>query len=340
MAVDGTTWMMAHPSFMEPDLVLQQNQKSDFIKLFAGGAPRVKLGSEDKNVYLRQLAVRTKVASNQAAGNQVPSVSITTGLASAPTYLQQVRAEYDHHQTAMMAQWGVSIVEAQRLGMRQGHYQLLRNKALYGEWPANGEGLLSATGATYTTLPPDPYGNTRISTYDNGAMALYLLALIQQMKARMMQLGMPQRFVIIGPQQDLGIWEYQGIVQVTSYQRAGAGSATVTGTVKDILEMSGDEITFGYDDTLINAGAGGTTDAIILAMPELKRPEGAEWNTNAFAGLEPGFMACTVMYSDVMAPIEIPTPLPGGAIDILSEMRATSGWAPRPEALTVLSAQN
>jgi hypothetical protein len=339
MAVDGTSWVMAHPSFMEPELVLQQNQKSDFIKLFAGGAPRVRLGAEDKYVYVRQLAVRTAVSAGQAGSNQVPSVSITTGLASAPTYLQQVRAEYDHHQTAMMSQWGVSIVEAQRLGMRQGHYQLLRNKALFGELPANGEGLLSATGATYTTLPPDPYGNTRVSTYDNGAMALYLLTLIQQLKARTYQLGMPQRFVIIGPQQDLGIWEYQGIVQITSYQRAGAGSATITGTVEDILKLSGDEITFGYDDTLIGVGAGGT-DAILLVMPELKRPEGPGWNTNEFARLEPGFMACTVQYSDVIAPIEIPTPLPGGAIDILSEMRATAGWGVRPESITVLSAAN
>lgn len=339
MAVDGTSWVVAHPSFMEPELVLQYNQKSDFIKLFAGGAPRVRLGAEDKYVYLRQLAVRTKVSSGQAGANQLPSVSITTGLASAPTYLQQVRAEYDHHQTAIMAAWGVSIVEAQRLGMRQGHYQLLRNKALYGEWPANGEGLLSSTGATYTTLPADPYGNQRVSTYDNGAMALYLLTLVQQLKARTYQLGMGQKIVVIGPQQDLGIWEYQGIVQLTSYQRPGAGSATITGTVKEIVESNGDEILFGYDDTLIGAGAGGT-DAILIVMPEVKKPEGPGWNTNEFARLEPGFNACTVMYSDVAAPIEIPTPLPGGAIDILSEMRATAGWAIRPEAVTVLSAQN
>jgi hypothetical protein len=37
------------------------------------------------------------------------------------------------------------------------------------------------------------------------------------------------------------------------------------------------------------------------------------------------------------APREIPTPLPGGAMDVLSEMRMTSGWAPRPEAVTVIS---
>jgi hypothetical protein len=322
---------------MEPELLLQYNQKSDFIKLLAGGAPRVKLGQEDKQVYLRQLAVRTKVKSNAAGSNQLPSCSITTGLASAPTYLQQVRAEYDHHQTAMAAHWGTSIVEAQRLAMRQGHFQLLRNKALYGEFPSNGEGFLNATGATTITLPPDSLGDTTISTYDNGQMALFLLSIFQQLKARTYQLGKPQRFVILGPQQDLGIWEYQGIVQLTSYQRAGAGSATIAGELRNVLAENGDELIIGYDDTLIGAGAGGT-DAILFIMPEVEKPGGSEWDTNEFAKVAPGFNACTLMYSDVAAPIEIPTPLPGGAIDIVSEMRATSGWAPRPEAITILSA--
>jgi hypothetical protein len=337
MAFEATTWAMTHPSLMEPDILLQYNQKSDFRKLLAGGAPRVKLGSEDKNVYLRQLAVRTKVSSGQAGANQVPSCSITTGLASAPTYVQQVRGEYDHHQTAMAAAWGTSIVEATRLAMWQGHYQLLRNKALYGELPSNGEGFLNSTGATTTSLPPDPYGNTTISTYDNGAMALFLIGIIQQILSRTYQAGMPQEFVILGPQQDLLLWQMQGIVQLTSYQRPGAGSDTIAGELGAILEKNGHKLTMGFDDTLIGAGSGGT-DAILFVMPEVKKPEGDGWNTNEFARVQPGFNANTLMYSDVIAPIEIPTPLPGGAIDVFSELRATSGWAPRPESITILSA--
>lgn len=339
MSTDASTWAMTHPSFMEPELLLQYNQKSDFMELLAGGGPRVKLGSEDKNVYLRQLGVKTKVSSGQGGANQIPSCSVTTGLASAPTYLQQVRAEYDHHQVAMAAQWGFALPEAQRLGMRQGHYQLLRNKALFGEFPANGEGFLNATGATYITLPPDSLGNTRFTTYDNGQMAIFLLSVIGALKARTYQLGIPHRFTILGPQQDLETWMYQGIVQLTSFQRPGAGSATVTGTVEEILKQNGDEIVFGFDDTLIGAGAGGT-DAIIFCMPEVVKPEGEGWNTNEWAKLSPGFNACTLQYSDVAAPIEIPTPLPMGAIDVYSEMRATSGWAPRPESLTILSGAN
>lgn len=339
MSLDASNWTMAHPSFMEPQSVLQYNQKSDFIELLAGRAPRVRLGQEDKYVYLRHLGVKTKVSSGQAGANQVPSCSITADLASAPVYLQQVRAEYDHHQINMAEKWGFSLPLAQSLAMQQGHYQQLRDKALFGMFPANGEGFLNSAG-TYATLPPDSFGNQTFSSYDNGQMALYVIGLFQTLKTLTYQMGMAQRFTIIGPQRDISTWQYKGIVQLTSFQRAGAGSATISGTIEEILARNGDEIVFGYDDTLIGAGAGGT-DAIIFAMPEVKKPEGAgsasAWNTNKWADLQPSFGANTLQYSDVLAPIEITAPLPMGATDVYSEMSATSGWAPRPEALLVLS---
>jgi hypothetical protein len=146
--------------------------------------------------------------------------------------------------------------------------------------------------------------------------------------------------MIVGPQRDIGQWLMQDIVQLTAYQRPGAGSATVTGTVQQILEeYTDDEVEFGFDDTLIGAGSGGT-DAILFVMPEVRKPTGPDPNTNAFGELMPGFNDNVVMYSDVQAPIEIPTPMPMGAIDILSEMRATSGWVPRPEGVLVLSASH
>ena len=72
-------------------------------------------------------------------------------------------------------------------------------------------------------------------------------------------------------------------------------------------------------------------------MPEVQKPQGSEINTNEFAKLAPGIDACALMYMDRAAPTEIPTPLPGGAIDVLSELRATSGWGIRPESITLFS---
>lgn len=337
MALDASSWAMAFPSRMEPQLLLQYNQKSDYIELLAGRAPRAILEQEDKYIYLRHLGVKTKVSSGQAGANQVPSCSIETDLASAPVYLQQCRAEYDHHQLKMAEKWGFSLPLAQSLAMQQGHYQQLRDKALFGMFPANGEGFLNAPGATYVTLPPDSLGNATFSTYDNGQMALFLLSVFGLLKTNTYQMGQAQRFTVIGPQRDIGaIWQYSGIVQLTSFQRTGAGSETITGTIEDILARNGDEIVFGYDDTLIGAGAGGT-DAIIFCMPEVKKPVGAGLNTNQFAEMQPGFNANTLQYTDVVAPIEMTAPLPQGATDVYSEMSGTSGWAPRPEALYVLS---
>ena len=83
----------------------------------------------------------------------------------------------------------------------------------------------------------------------------------------------------------------------------------------------------------------GNGDAIIITMPERKKPAGSRFNTNEFAKLAPGIDATTLMYCDMAAPREIPTPLAGGAIDVLSEWRVTAGWGVIPEAVTIISAQ-
>lgn len=338
MATVSPSWLITQPAYMEPGLLLQYNQASGAFYLLAGGNPLPRIGNEDKYVYIRRADVRAKVQVNQAAGNLIPSCSIAMSMIATPTYLQRVRAEYDHHDTAMMTEWGVNIVEAQRLAMRQGHYQLARNNLLFGVIPANGEGMLNASGATTVSLPPDPFGNQTVLTYDPGAFAQFLLSQFAATKTRTMQLGIPRRFVILGPQRVMSLLEYPNIVQLTSYQRAGAGSQSTAGMVKDVASWNGDTVEWCYDDTLQSAGSGGgNNDVVIIAMPEVEKPHGAGWNTNEFATLEPGLAACNLMYSDVPAPIEIPTPLPGGAIDVLSEMRVSPGWAVRPENLTIIN---
>jgi len=338
MATISPSWTQVHPSFIEPDILLPYNQASGAFETLAGGDPRVRIGNEDLYVYIKRFDIRTRVASGQSAYNQLPNVNVAMNTISVPTYLNRVRAEYDHHDTAATAEWGASIVEVQRLGMRQGHFQLLRNMLLYGMNPGNNEGLLNAPGATTVSLPADGGGNTTFVTYDNGQLAIFFLTQIAALKARTMQFGMPNRFVVLGPARILGGMATQNIVQLTAFQRPGAGSATTKGVIDIVETDNGDQIAWAYDDTLIGKGAGGT-DAILLIMPEVQKPVGRPFNTNEFAQLSPGLDACSLQYLDMAAPREIPTPLAGGAIDVLSEWRATPGWLIRPEALTVISMQ-
>jgi hypothetical protein len=329
---------MVHPHYMVPEKLLQYQQASGAFDALAGGNPLVRLSEGDLYVYIDAFDIRTTMSTGQSFYNSLPSVSITSKQISTPTYLQRVRAEYSHHDTAAMASWGVSIVEAQRMGMRQGHFQLMRSALLYGINGANGEGLLNTNGATTVNLPADSNGNTTVVTYDNGQMAQFLLGQVSALKTRTMQLGMGHRIVCLGPQRVLGAWEYQDIVQVTQFQRAGGGTLSTAGVVKAVGEMNEDEILWCYDDTLIGKGANGT-DAVLIVLPEVKKPRTNKINTNAFAELSPGLAACTLQYCDMGAPREIPTPLPGGAIDVLSEMRITSGWGIRPEAIAIISMQ-
>lgn len=336
MATLAPAWVQVHPSFVEPDILLKYQQASGAFEILAGGEPRVKIGSEDLAVYLRTLDVRTRTIVGQSAANQLPSATIVPTMISTPTYIQRTRAEYDHHDTANAGHWGFSIVEAQRLAMRQGHFQGLRNFLLYGVNPANGEGILNNPGITSTSLPPDAFGNGTFVTYDNGQMSLYLLGLIADLKTRTMQFGMPNRFVFLGPQRILGRMAQQNIVQLTSYQRPGAGTATTSQVVERVSEEMGDAIEWNYDDTLVGRGTNGT-DIVLLVMPEVKKPVGRQFNTNEFALLSPGLEATTLQYLDMAAPVEIPTPLAGGTIDVVSEIRLSSGWAVRPEAVTAVS---
>lgn len=338
MASITPAFVTVSPSFIEPEAIIAYNQASGAFDVLPGSEPRVRLGDGDLAVYAKRLDVRTRVQAGQAASNNLPSVTVVSSMIGTATYLLRVRAEYDHHDQAAASRWGYSLPEAQRLGMRQGHFQLARNALLYGFNPANGEGMLGAQGATAVTLPADSFGNTTISTYDAGQLAFFLIQQVGLLKARTMQLGMGRKFTFLMPQRVGQQIEYADIVQLVQFQRTGAGSATTAGTVKMIAMENGDEIYWGYDDTLIGKGAGGT-DAIVLAMPEVKRPEGrGTISTNEFAKLMPGMDACTLMYCDMAAPREIPAPMPAGKVDITSEWRISSGWAVRPEAITIISA--
>jgi hypothetical protein len=296
----------------------------------------VRLSDGDLQVYIKHLDIRTKVGAGQSAGNLLPGVSVTNDMISTPTYLLRVRAEYDHHDTAAMGRWGISIVEAQRLGMRQGIFQQLRGGLLQGFTPANGEGLLNTQGATTLNLPADSNGNTTISTYDSGQLAQFILNQIAAAKVRTMQVGIPLRVTVLTTQRVMTQLAYQ-IVQLVQFQRPGAGSGSPGVVVDTAAGWNGDEIVWVTDDTLIGQGAGGT-DVIMITIPEVKKPIAHKLNTNEFSKLTPGLAACNLQYMDMAAPRELPCPLPGGAIDITSELRATSGWAVRPEALTIISA--
>ena len=328
-------FVTVNPSFIEPGLIIDYSQASGAFDTIADGEPLVRLGEGDLLVYAKRIQMRNKMAAGQSAYNMLPSLTIAMSQLSTPTYLARIRAEWDHHDAAAMGKWGVPIQEASRLGAFQGHFQLARTALLYGFNPQNGEGLINAQGATSLNLPADPNGNTTVVTYDNGAMAQFLIQQIGALKTRTNQLGIGKEFAILGPQRTLAAFEYN-IVQLVQYQRPGAGSDSTAGTVKEVLLRNGDKITWSYDDTLIGKGSGGA-DAVIITMPKVSIPMQRRINTNVFSEVAPALDVCTTMYSDLAAPREIPSPLPGGAVDMLWEWRITSGWGVRPEAITIIS---
>jgi len=333
--IQSGAYTIVHPSFIEPEILLQYSQASGFARVLADGQPRVRLAEDDLYVYMKTMNLRNKVAAGQSTFNELPGVNISTQMISTPTYMLRTRAQYDHHDTAAGARWGYSVPEAYTLGMRQGNFQLARDATLYGMNPQNGEGITHAPGATAINLPPDSNGNDTVLTYDNGEMAFFLAQEVLQIKTRTYNLGVGRRFTILGPQRTLGTFEYN-VVQLVQFQRVGAGTASTAETLAKILEANGDTIDWEYDDTLIGKGNGGA-DLVVLVMPEVEKPNIAKINTNVFANVSPGSNVCTTMYCDMAAPREIISPLAGGATDVVTEWRISSGWAPRAEAVTLIS---
>lgn len=335
MGIEASAYITLNPAFHEPEILIQYSQASGFIDLLAGEQLRTRLAEDDLLIYMKQLNLRTKVAAGQSSYNELPGVDLGLSMISTPTYLLRTRVEYDHHDVAAGARWGVAVPEAYRLGMRQGNFQLARDANLYGMNPQNGEGIVNAPGATAVNLPPDSFGHTTSQTYDNGEMAFFLMQQVLAIKTRTMQLGIGKKFTILGPQRTLGLFEYN-VVQVTQFQRTGAGTASTKETFEAVLQANGDQINWCYDDTLEGKGSGGS-DLVIINMPEVSKPTTRAPNTNVFASLQPGNEVCFTQYCDMAAPREIVSPMPGGATDVVTEWRISSGWAPRPQAVTLIS---
>lgn len=323
------------PSLHLPGNLVKYTQVSGYWSALSGNAPQVKLGQQDLMVYAGVVDIRTQSLSAQVSGNQLPSVAINTSLISTPTYEVAVRAEYDMDDETAASSWNLSLSDAMRRGMRQSVFSHLRDSALYGMNPTNGEGILNAAGTTKTNLPPSSYGQTTLLSYDNGELAQFFTAQIGQIMTRIFQLGEAVSINILGPQRVMVELETR-IVQLTQYQRTGAGTSAISGVITDVVSGIRATVTWAYDDTLIGKGDGGR-DAVIISVPELEMRDTGNSGTNEFFNIAPNISANNIQLTNMAAPMEITTPLPGGAIDVVGKMRFTSGWVLRPEGVTIVS---
>lgn len=337
MSINFAAQLKVNPSFSEPDAILTYAQPSGAFDLLEGGRPRVKIGSGDLYVYINSVDVRTERQASQFAPSFLPSASLIGAYGQTQTYNVQVRNEYGPDDTAAAASYNIALPQALDFAARQGIFQGLRSMLLYGLTPGNGEGLVNTPGATSVTLPPDSHGNTSVRTYDNGEMATWLLGNIATLVTGMYQTS-PQRgrIVVLGPQRILLQFQLQNIVEVTAYQRPGAGTSTTADVVQQVSSAAGYPVEWFYDDTLIGKGAGGN-DLVLVSMPEIEVPTIDEFNTDEFGNVQPHLNAVNLMYTDMAAPMKIPTPIPDGAITEVQRLRASCGWCVRPQGLYLLN---
>lgn len=347
MALTAPTRLTVNPSFTSPRSLLSNAVRSGFTHLFPNGRPDVKLSEGEKAVYVPVLDLRTLAKGSQTGYTELPSVEIAASYISTPVYEQKIRVTYSREDLNAAASWNLSLVNAYSTAMRQGHFQLLRDAALFGFNPQNGEGLLnSANGTVREKLQADSNGKTTLDEYDPGQAFQALLRAINGrlnacnllgISAQYNAGGAPVRVVFLAPQRVLGLLASR-VVELTSYQRPGAGSASIIQSVIDVMKASNVEVQFAPDDSLRGRGEGGT-DAMILTVPELPDMGAqSQFDTNAFGDeFDPQERACNALFVDREIPSEISGPIGAEATDVVSFMSTTSGWSLRGEATAILS---
>ncbi|HHT8991141.1 TPA: major capsid family protein [Burkholderia cenocepacia] len=326
------------PSHTEPRLLLSFAQKSGAFNALAGRKPKVQTAQGDKAVYVHKLQMKSDARVNQSGAEMLPTPTFATTLISTPMYTIRNRAEWDMSDVNAAGNWGVALPEAYTKASRHGHFNVMRRMLLNGVRPADGEGLINTPNATAVVAPADAAGNSTLMTMDPDFVYSLFLQLTTDLRTRIMAISQGNiRISILAPQRVIGRLQ-QTVVELTGFQRVGAGSASIAGALEQTGEWDGISFEFSADDTLVGAGAGGA-DLVIINAPELVNPQnGSAINTNEFATLQPSLEDACVQYADRAAPTEFPTPVPGmGAVDVMYHMEASSGWCLRPEALTLLS---
>lgn len=326
------------PSFTEPRIILSYAQKSGAFNALSGRKPRMTTAQGDKKVYIHKLDMRSDARVNQSGAESLPTPEFQTTLISTPLYTIRNRAEWDMTDVQHAGNWNVALPEAYTKANRHGQFNVLRRLLLNGVRAGDGEGIINTPNATAVNFTADAQGNATLVTADPDHTFSFLQQLVVDLRSRIMSISQGNiRINFTAPQRVIGRLQ-QSIVEVTSYQRQGAGSASIAGALEETGAWNGTEWEFSVDDTLIGAGAGGA-DLCIVNAPELINPQsGSSINTNEFATLQPSLEDAALQYTDRAAPTEFPTPIPGpGAVDVLYHMEASAGWVVRPESLTLLS---
>lgn len=325
------------PNFTEPGVIRTFAQPSGaFLACLPDGRPAVRIGDDDLFVYVNSLDYRTEAQAAQSAGNLLPSVTMRASFDKTATYLLRNRCVYNHHDVSAAANYALGLPQELETLQRQGIFMMERNMLLYGINAANDEGLTNSVGATAVTLPEDSFGNTTLSTYDPGQLAIFFLNQIVALQSGMWLGGQKLNVRLVGPQRILLSMAEAGVVQLTSFQRDGAGSTTVSGMIQTIAERNRMSFEWFYDDTLIQKGAGGA-DLVLMTAPQIEPPTIEGLDIAPANEGKPSLNAINMMYTAFAAPIKIPTPIPDGGITVVLETRSTSGWNWRPQGLYLIS---
>ena len=320
------------PNIIDPGFV-DSYMTSTWVDALPDSTFKQNLSETTQQVLKFALGVTTNGQMGQGNAYNVPSLSYTSELMSTPVYTFNVQYSINRDAAAMAANYGADEAALQQWLAEKALFIQTMGAVIDGVNPAIGEGLLNTTDRTSEVLlASDLTGETDLDLQDKGevrdAVFRHLNNLLQRSG---MQTAKGFAIGAIGAQ---NIWgELNGSpIQLTSAQRAGAGTMTVWQAIEEWAERYQAKIFTGMSDKLLGKGINGT-DAFVLFLHGIKRSSMNQFDVNKTA---PVPIENNVMSIYTMPPIEEPIQQHGG-LHIHVKARMTGLWAYRGKAITVLS---
>lgn len=324
-------------TYQSPNFLLTKVLRSGAFRLLGEARPRA-MPLATPQVMIRTLTNRGEAMVGENVTRNLPIGTLPVlGAFYIPTYSIASTVMYNSIDSLRSKENSYDLRSMLDDGMKQTFRLTERNLLIYGAKNAPNEGILNAVGAYAHTLDPDQFGVSNISNMDQGYLATALSGLASDIVQKAMAVGEPTRLVILAPQRIITVLTSRKVVQLTDYQRPGAGVAGAGEMAAALLANISVNFELAVDDSLIGKGKNGT-DLIIIGVPEIPPDSGEINSTNAvYAGFPNKENGCIVQYTDSYMPIAKSAITFPGELQVVYSKNTTSGIVVRPELFSLIS---
>ena len=276
-----------YPSSQAPGAIIQSINFKPFWRMTNRGAINRILKPTDKAFYAMTVTPTARAVWSQDNIYGLPSCDYSVSQIQTPVIRIGNQATWTPEDNELAGEYNIPHADLLMAIQMQGLSEFMARVMFYG--------INSTTGIFNTgqlmagNLPPDSLGNSTILTYNAASLFQYFQTKFAEIKA-----AMRNNVDSIVVYTSTRIWTQivtAKIVSLTSYQIAGAGTATVVEASSNIEGSLGMKLYFACDDNMQGVNGNANTDYIVISAVSttpsdtlgIMKGGDSEWNTNEAA---------------------------------------------------------